>query len=510
VRFLIQKLLVLPLSGKLKSLIGGTPIINRFFLGAFWLLSGTSISRAFSFFTSILIARILGKEDFGAYGIVLNTIGMFGLFAGLAMGNTITKYVAELKKRDKERAGRIITLGSMVSLLTGGVVAGILICYSEKLAESALNRPNLSSILISGSVLLFANAFNNVQAGSLSGFEAFKELSKINIVQGVVTPLISIPLVYFYGIQGGIFSQIIVSIIGSILCSIILNRECSRNGITLRRIDLSALAEWRILIEFSLPALISGILLIPVNWFVFTILVNQENGYGELGLFNAAVQWQNLVVLIPQILASVMLPIFSETYSNSGQKEFRNMVNFNIRLTWLIALPMTVIVIAFRYPISSIYGENYFGTAPIIAILMISSFYNIINNVVGVALAGSGRVWIGAIFNLLWAVAMIGFSFLLVPRNGGIGLSIAYMLSYFLHTIWQMAYMELKLAPTVIANLKYILVLTICIMGAILISQAYDYYSNIVNGATVILSLAPLFSLIWRKYVNKQRNDISI
>lgn len=33
-----------------------------------------------------IIARILGKEDFGAPGMVLSTFGMFGILAGFSLG----------------------------------------------------------------------------------------------------------------------------------------------------------------------------------------------------------------------------------------------------------------------------------------------------------------------------------------------------------------------------------------------------------------------------------------
>ena len=53
-----------------------------------------------------------------------------------------------------------------------------------------------------------------------------------------------------------------------------------------------ARSERAILWKFSLPAVLSGFLVGPVNWVCSTLIVNQPGGYGEMGLFNAASQWR--------------------------------------------------------------------------------------------------------------------------------------------------------------------------------------------------------------------------
>jgi O-antigen/teichoic acid export membrane protein len=488
--FLIKKRLV----EKIKA----SPLLYRLAKGAFWSLLGTVATRVFSMVTTIFIARILGKENYGAYGMVQSTLGMFGLFAGFAMGSTMTKYVAELRVKNPEKAGGILSLTKMLSILTSGMISCILILMASWIARVTLKRPDLAPIIITGSVLLFVSTLNNVQTGALAGFEAFKAIARINFVQGVITPIISIPLVYFYGVQGAIISLIIVSAVGYGLCNFALKRECILHGISVPRFDTGSFREWPILWKFSFPALMAGLLVIPVTWITNTILVNRNNGYAEFGLFNAANQWRQFIIFIPQILASVMLPIFSETYGREDKKDFLDAFAINLRLTWTVALPITITVIAFRHFLSGLYGSQYSGTAQIITLLMATAFLNIVNNVIGSALTGAGRMWTGAAFNLAWAIVLVIATVLLVPVYGGYGLAAAYLLAYFLHTIWQMVYIEIKLAKSsVFSNYTLIIVTVVTLLPLCLL----DIESVAYNIVLVMIASFPLQRLGVKNFI---------
>lgn len=484
---------------KITEKIRSSPLLYRLAKGTFWSLVGTIVMRAFSMATTIAIARILGKEDYGAYGMVQSTLGMFGVFAGFAMGSTMTKYVAELKQKDPERAGRILSLNRMVSLLNGGLVGIIVIIAAGRLADETLKRPDLAPIIVTGALLLFVSTQNNVQAGALSGFEAFRTIAKIDLVQALFTPAVSVPLVYFYGIQGGILALIVVSVLGYFLGAIALKRECIRYGIRPPCFDRHSICEWPVLWKFSFPALMAAFFVIPVTWATNAILVNQKNGYAEMGLFNAANQWRQLVIFIPQVLASVMLPIFSEAYGREDKKDFLKTFLMNLRMTWAIALPITILVIACRDILSGFYGVQYIGTARIITILIATSFLNIVNNVVGTALTAAGWMWTGAAFNLAWAIVLVVATLVFVPLYGGFGLAYAYLTAYLFHTIWQMAWVEMKLSRSLILSNPGLILATVVSLLPVLLLDITSFLPYVL---LVVIASFPLYSLAVKSYMS--------
>jgi O-antigen/teichoic acid export membrane protein len=491
----------IPFVEAIKLHLAESPIAYRLARGAFWSLIGGIASRALTMGSSIIVARLLGKEGYGEIGMVQSTIGMLGVFAGFGLGATATKYIAEFRTKDPARAASIVNLTILISLITGGLMAIMCLGMSGWLAEKTLNRVDLSSLLAAGALLLFVSIPGGVLLAALAGFEAFREIARINIWQGVAAPLITVPLVFLFGTDGAVASMTINAGIGLYLCVIAMRREYPEFGISCR-FDRTAWNEWPVLLKFALPSMLSGLMVVPVIWVTNTILANQPGGYGELGLFNAANQWRMLVIFLPGLLTSAMLPVLSETHGREDQTDFVRAVILNLRITWAIALPLTVLVITMNESLAALFGKQFKGTAPIISVLMISVFLNVVNGAVGTALAGSGKMWTGTFMNFGWAFIMVGSSVILVPRLGGLGLAVAYLISYLAHTIWVMAYVELRLARFSISKqwqlMLFSLLLLIASAGLTWVHFKQSAYHIMLVG----LSLLPLIRMVRAKFPN--------
>lgn len=483
------------------------PIFFRLAHGTFWALLGTITSRAFSLVATILIAKMLGVADFGAYGIIQSTLETFGFVAGFGLGVTSTKYLAEYRTKDKDKAGRILSLTNAFALISSGLIALAIFLFSPLIADQLLNRADLAPLLSLGAVYLFVAAQNNVQVGSLGGLEAFKETAKINLLQGVLAPVLAVPLVYYFGLQGAVISMIVIALVGYTLCRRLLNAKCRENGIRLRRFDRAAMRELPVIVHFSLPSLASGLLVLPVTWLANALLVNQPDGYSEMGLFNAANQWRQLIIFVPNVLSVVLLPIFSDVHGNEDTAEFRSVFQLNLGLTWMIALPATLAVIALRDALAFVFGAKYQGVELLIAPLMMTAFLNIINNVVGTAIAGAGRMWLGVILNSCWAAAMVASSVLLIPRFGATGLALSYMISYLLHTAWTMAYAEKKLVPGAMRKFRGLMLLTSCTMVPAYLLAATDVGNHYLDAALVLVASIPMARVLRKWYEKSSSNQ---
>jgi O-antigen/teichoic acid export membrane protein len=93
--------------------VEASDIGSRFAKGVFWSVAGTVVSRGLMLAATILVARMLRKTAYGELGMIQSTVGMLGTFAGFGLGLTATKHVAEYRRTDPERAGRIIGLSGL-------------------------------------------------------------------------------------------------------------------------------------------------------------------------------------------------------------------------------------------------------------------------------------------------------------------------------------------------------------------------------------------------------------
>jgi O-antigen/teichoic acid export membrane protein len=440
-----------PRLNNLKEKLAESPIAYRLARGAFWSLIGGVGSRALTLVSSIVVARLLGKEGYGEVGMVQSTIGLFGVFAGFGLGSTSTKYLAEYRTTDPEKAGRILNLTLVIALISGGIMAIICLAISPWLAETTLNRADLASLLAAGSLLLFISTLGGVQSAALAGFESFRAIARISIMQGAAAPLVAIPCVWFYGVQGAIASFTINAAIGLILFTIALRSECQKFRVP-QRFDASFWSERFALWKFALPSMVSNFLFIPVTWSTNAILVNQPGGYGELGLFNAANQWRLIIVFLPTLMMSSLFPVLSELHGRDDKIHFNRIISLNYHTIWVVALPLTVLTIIIGEDLISLFGEQFTSAGEIISILMIACFLSVINTTVGYVLASSERMWIGTAMNLGWAFTLIVTSIYLIPQLGAKGLAWSYLIAYLFHSVWQLGYIEAKVASSSILN----------------------------------------------------------
>ena len=474
-----------------------SPVAYRLARGAFWSLLGGGFSRLFAVASGIVIARILGREGFGEFGMVQSTMWMLGVLAGFGLGSTATRFIAQCRRTDPERAGDVANLTLLVALASGALLAAACALSSRWLAAETLGRPELAGLLQAGSLLLFYAALNNVMLGALAGFEAFRRVASINVWQGVSAPLVAIPLVIAYGVEGAVASLTVNSALGMLLCAAALRSHYRDHNMSAacRRL---LWRQWPVLWRFSLPTMLSGLMVAPVTWVTNLILVSRPGGYGDLGVFNAANQWRAVILLVPGLLASVMLPVLSEAHG-ADRGAFTRAVALNLKGTWLFCLPLTVLVMVLNRPLSAVFGKGYSGSAPVMALLMLSCFFMIVNNTVGAALAGAGRMWVSLAMNGAWGLSLLAGAWFLVPRMGALGLALSYLIAYLLHTLWQMLYLEVKLAPSAVASQWRTILFSLLVLAASA-GLALTRGPHLLGGALVLLSLLPALSELMRRF----------
>ena len=89
-------------------------IRGRFVSGITWNVVSAAFIQGSVFLTNVAIANILGREVFGEFGMIQNTMLIVAGIAQMSMGVTATKYIAEFRSNDKARAGRILGLCSSI------------------------------------------------------------------------------------------------------------------------------------------------------------------------------------------------------------------------------------------------------------------------------------------------------------------------------------------------------------------------------------------------------------
>ncbi len=393
-----------------------------------WSFLSAIIARGANLLALVICARVLAQEQFGQVAIIQSTVGMFAPIAGLGLAMTTTKFLAEYRDTNPARAGRILALSLGAATVAGLLLTAALILLAPVLAAQGFASPGLSRQLIQASGLLALGVIEAVQTGALTGLEAFARIARLSVWNG----LLSIPLVTFltftYGASGAI-AGLTLSVAGScLLNTIALRAECLKWGIRPSLTGVST--ERRMLLSFSLPSYLSGIVVAPVTWLSSALLVHQPGGFSEMALFTAADRFRYLLIFLPLAVSRIAVPALSRFRSAGDHHGYRDAFRWNLGFGLLATIPPALLCVALAQPLMALFGETFRRGWPVLAILALSAIPTVINTQLGAALLSNGRAWARASADFVLAVIFLLSAWLLVPRWNAVGLAFSFAISY--------------------------------------------------------------------------------
>jgi O-antigen/teichoic acid export membrane protein len=395
---------------------------------AAWSFLAAIIARGSNLAAMILCARVLAQDDFGQVAIIQSTVGTFAPIAGLGLAITTTKFLAECRDTDPARAGRVLALSLLAATVAGLAMTGALIFLAPWIADRGFGTPALSTHLIQASGLLVLGVIESVQIGALTGFEAFSRIARLSMWTGLLSiPLLGV-LVVTKGVTGAIAGLTISLLAACILNAIALRAECRKWDI--QPTFAGSRKETQILLHFSLPSYLSGILLAPVTWLTTTLLVHRPGGLAEMALFSAADRFRFMLIFLPLAVSRIAVPALSRARSTGDNEGYRNAFHWNVGFGLLTTVPPALFCVAISGPLMAFFGEAFRNGQPILAILALSAIPTVMNTQLGAALLSEGRAWMRTAIDALLAASFLLSAWLLIPRWNGAGLAMAFALAY--------------------------------------------------------------------------------
>jgi O-antigen/teichoic acid export membrane protein len=401
---------------------------SRFRTGVAYNTIGAVFNQGSTFAVNIIIANLLGREVFGEYAMTQSTLATLSVIAQLAVGSTATKYIAELRSTDPQRAGRILSLLMFFSSSVAFIAAAALLILSGWLADSMLKDPALASVLAIGAGVLFFAVVNGLLMGALSGLETYRSLATALVWSGITYLAVCTGLAWQGGLKGAVIGLAISGFIQFLLLAFALLGECSAHGIKIRYAGIKQ--ESRILLKFTLPAALSCTGLLAL-WVAGTLLVQQPDGYPQMAIYSAAFSLMTASLFLPNIVNAVGMSLMNHHKGTGRGSEYRRTMWINLAVSTTIVVVAAGVLAAFGRDILRVFGKDFNAGYSVLLILLASMIVQSVSAALYQIIQSHARMWLSFLAVALPRdLTVVALAYLLIPAHGAIGFAVAYTTGY--------------------------------------------------------------------------------
>lgn len=438
------------------------------FKNAFWLGTGTSISRIIRAIVVIYAARVLGTEGYGIFSYAMSFAAFFSVFSDIGLAGLLTREVS----REPERAKAYIATTFAIKLVITAITVTVLLVASPFLIRLEAARSLLPFIAL---LMIFdglrMHGFAITRAQNRMEIEAILTIAtEIFLTAGSVYLLLTHP-----SASGLALTYAIGSGLGLILTTFMLRKNLKD---IFTHYDKKLV---RPLLHSAWPFAIMGVLsgfLINIDTIILGIFRTEH----ELGLYAAAQRPIQLLYVIPGLLSASIFPILNRMIHTKDKYKIRSILEKSIAGVISFALPISVGGLLVAQPlIILLFGAPYEGATLAFQFLLLTIPLVFPGILIGNTIFTYDRQKIFILSAGLGAVMNVVFDLLLIPSYGIAGCAFATLVAQiFVNGINWVSLR--KISPfTIFPGMKNVLLAT-TIMGIIT-------FVTITVGTPVIVSI---------------------
>ena len=378
------------------------------------LMAGRAIGLVISSAAMILLARFLGSTQLGIYGAVFGYITLFEWLGSFGIYQILTREGAV----SRPRAGETLVAGSLASSVTSllAFALALILAPSAKYGGSQL----VLVAIAAADILLLAPLR---QSNFVFQVDLKQWLSVAISTARQVLWLLAILACWRLGLglRGIFWGRLACSAVEALLCLLF----ALRHTVPRWPQDMSLITR---ILKHSWPLAVTA-LFGGVYHRIDQVLLHALSASKDVGNYVASVNLTEVLGVLAVALMSSAFPILCKVSRQSD--DFINYLGFCYRSLISSVFGLCLAVSFAAVPIIGlIYGRDFSGTAPILAILIWSEvfvFFGVITSNAVIALGSQKYIPIAAAGG---AILNVGLNLLLIPKWGGLGAAWATNLSY--------------------------------------------------------------------------------
>ena len=393
--------------------------------GSSLFLVGNVLSLAITFLPHLVLVRYLTPEAFGhlAYALSLVAVGKtYALGFNEAMSRFVPIYHA---KRDPSKVlGSIAVVFATTLLISGLLIVTFAVASGPILALLTKGREPAGLLLI----LMFLVPLETADLLIMNLFACFARAREIFWGRFIIPPalrVIVITLVVFrhselpFLAYGYLLVELITVVVFGALIVCELRRQKLLQKLSSVRLPI------REIFSFSVPLMASNVIGM-IGSSIPVLLLGYFHPMSTVAYYRVVLPAAVLCSMIPGNFMPLYMPSASRLFAKGDMTGINHLFWETSLWMSVLAFPIFLVTACFARPLTIfLYGARYAPSAPILAILSLGYFFNVIFAFNGVTLKVLGKIRLMVILNIVTPIIIVVFNLLLIPRYGAVGAAVA-------------------------------------------------------------------------------------
>jgi len=368
----------------------------------------TAIISFFGFFFWMINARLYTPEQVGIATTLISVMGLIGSFTMLGLNVGIIRFLPNSENKN-EIINSSFTITAVLSILLSIIFLSGLNIFSPLLLILRENVFLASSFVI----FIIIGSMNAIADSIFIAYRSAKYTLLKNFVFSISKLIFPFFLVAFnaYGIYASVGIASIIAFVVSIVLLIYYFKYQPKFSLNIRAIKKIG--------SYSFGNYIAGFLAaLPVM--VLPIIIANKIGAAEAGYFYIALMTAGIIFIIPNAATQ---SLFAE--GSHREEEMKEHLMKSIKITALLLIPATLIIVFFGNYILLAFGKSYSSEAfRLLQLMAVSGIFVSINYILSTILKVRNRIKELIGINAFSALVIVLLSYLFINLHlWGIGIA---------------------------------------------------------------------------------------
>jgi O-antigen/teichoic acid export membrane protein len=472
--------------------------------GSFHLLWGLVISTVISAIATIFIARLLGSDLYGLYGIVLIAPSLIGVFRDWGINSAMVRCTAQYRSEDRESEVRsILVSGIVFEIVLGMALSAVSFALSGYLATNIFHRPEITSLIQIASISILAGGLINAATAAFTGIEKMELNSIMLICQSTIKTIIIITLVVLgLSTSGAVIGYTIAMMIAGLIGVTLVWTQYT-NLPKLNNAKLEIKAYTKTMLTYGTPLSLSTIISsFQTQFYAFLLPIFYITNNSAIGNYGIANTFVVLIAFFATPITTMLFPAFSKLNPQKDKETLQNVFQFSIKYASLLVVPVAALVMCLAEPaVSTLFGKTY-STAPLfLALLAITYIFPAFGSLTtGNFISSQGKTTFILYLTLITAAIGFPMGYILIMKFGVLGLIVTSLVTGIPSTVIQLYWIrkhyeltvdwrssaKILLSSAIAAALTYILISELSFSSWIRLIIGAVFFAVVFAAATLL------------------------